>query len=178
MYHASKRIQHLCTRYIMANRYRQRGEEGERERAREEKREMEGERERAREEKRELEGERERAREEKRELEGERDMYIYMYYILLRRRRAWQLSAVFLPLSLFRDSANTANYGWTLYASCWPTRANLGRLIGRYIGTTCACASAYGRRDAPSLVGLDLSVSCVRDACRPYESPSCKINHS
>ena len=42
-----------------------------------------------------------------------------------------QLSAVFLPLSLFRDSANTANYGWTLYASCWPTRANLGRLIGR-----------------------------------------------
>ena len=38
---------------------------------------------------------------------------------------------------------------------------------------TCACASAYGRRDAPSLVGLDLSVSCVRDACRPYESPYC-----
>ena len=37
----------------------------------------------------------------------------------------------------------------------------------RAIGTTCACASAYGRRDAPSLVGLcllclDLSVSCVR----------------
>ena len=41
----------------------------------------------------------------------------------------------------------------------------------RAVGTTCACASAYGRRDAPSLVGLcllclDLSVSCVRDACR------------
>ena len=39
------------------------------------------------------------------------------------------------------------------------------------VGTTCACASAYGRRDAPSPVGLcllclDLSVSCVRDACR------------
>ena len=47
--------------------------EGERERAREEKRVLEGERERAREEKRELEGERDRAREEKRELEGERD---------------------------------------------------------------------------------------------------------
>ena len=36
---------------------------------------------------------------------------------------------------------------------------------GRAVGTT------YGRRDAPSLVGLcllclDLSVSCVRDACR------------
>ena len=30
-----------------------------------------------------------------------------------------QHSAVFLPLSLFRDSANTANYGWTLSASCW-----------------------------------------------------------
>ena len=42
---------------------------------------------------------------------------------------------------------------------------------GRAVGTTCACASAYGRRDAPSPVGLcllclDLSVSCVRDACR------------
>ena len=42
---------------------------------------------------------------------------------------------------------------------------------GRTVGTTCACASAYGRRYAPSLVGLcllclDLSVSCVRDACR------------
>ena len=47
--------------------------EGERERAREEKRVLEGERDRAREEKRELEGERDRAREEKRELEGERD---------------------------------------------------------------------------------------------------------
>ena len=37
---------------------------------------------------------------------------------------------------------------------------------GRAVGTTCACASAYGRRDAPSPVGLcllclDLSVSCV-----------------
>ena len=47
--------------------------EGERDRAREEKREMEGERDRAREEKREMEGERDRAREEKREMEGERD---------------------------------------------------------------------------------------------------------
>ena len=42
---------------------------------------------------------------------------------------------------------------------------------GRAVGTTCACASAYGHRDAPSPVGLcllclDLSVSCVRDACR------------
>ena len=41
----------------------------------------------------------------------------------------------------------------------------------RAVGTTCACASAYGRRDAPSLVGLcllclDVSVCCVRDACR------------
>ena len=50
--------------------------------------------------------------------------------------------------------------------------------VDRAVGTTCACASAYGRRDAPSLVGLDLSVSCVRDACvrdacRTYESPSC-----
>ena len=45
--------------------------------------------------------------------------------------------------------------------------------VDRAVGTTCACASAYGRRDAPSPVGLDLSVSCVRDACRPYESPSC-----
>ena len=39
------------------------------------------------------------------------------------------------------------------------------------VGTTCACASAYGRRDAPSPAGLcllclDLSVPCVRDACR------------
>ena len=42
---------------------------------------------------------------------------------------------------------------------------------GRAVGMTCACGSAYGRCDAPSLVGLcllclDLSVSCVRDACR------------
>ena len=42
---------------------------------------------------------------------------------------------------------------------------------GRAVGTTCACASAYGRRDAPSPVGLcllclDWSVSCARDACR------------
>ena len=42
---------------------------------------------------------------------------------------------------------------------------------GRAVGTTCACASVYGHRDAPSPVGLcllclDLSVSCVRDACR------------
>ena len=27
---------------------------------------------------------------------------------------------------------------------------------GRAVGTTCACASAYGRRDAPSPVGLCL----------------------
>ena len=47
--------------------------EGERDRAREEKREMEGERDRAKEEKREVEGERDRAREQKRKLEGERD---------------------------------------------------------------------------------------------------------
>ena len=82
-----------------------------------------------------------------------------------------QLSAVFLPLSLFRDSANTANYGWTLYASCWIESQPWK--VDRAVGTTCACASTYGRRDAPSLVGLDLSVSCVRDACRTYESPSC-----
>ena len=59
-----------------------------------------------------------------------------------------QLSAAFLPLSvLFRDSMTAVNYGWTLSASCG-SRANLG--------TTCACASAYGRRDAPSPVGLCL----------------------
>ena len=51
-----------------------------------------------------------------------------------------------------------------------PRRRGSARL-GRAVGTTCACASAYGRRDAPSPVGLcllclDLSVSCVRDACR------------
>ena len=82
-----------------------------------------------------------------------------------------QLSTVFLPLSLFRDSANTVNYGWTLYASCW-IESQPWKVV-RAVGTTCACASTYGRRDAPSLVGLDLSVSCVRDACRTYESPSC-----
>ena len=47
--------------------------EGQRDRAREEKREMEEERDRARKEKREMEGERDRARKEKREMEGERD---------------------------------------------------------------------------------------------------------
>ena len=47
--------------------------EGERDRARMEKREVEGERDRARMEKREVEGERDRARMEKREVEGERD---------------------------------------------------------------------------------------------------------
>ena len=66
-----------------------------------------------------------------------------------------QLSAAFLPLSvLFRDSMTAVNYGWTLSASCWiesePWKA------GRTVGTTCACASAYGRRDAPSPVGLCL----------------------
>ena len=79
-----------------------------------------------------------------------------------------QLSAAFLPLSvLFRDSMTAVNYGWTLSASCWIE----SQQVGRAVGTTCACASAYGRRDAPSPVGLyllclDLSVSCVRDACR------------
>ena len=71
---------------------------------------------------------------------------------------------LFLPLS---PSVNTANYGWTLSASCW-IEANKSEpwKVDRAVGTICACASAYGRRDAPSPVGLDLSVSCVRDACR------------
>ena len=57
------------------------------------------------------------------------------------------------------------NYGWTAVGS----KANKSEpwKAGRAVGTTCACASAYGRRDAPSPVGLcllclDLSVSCVR----------------
>ena len=68
-------------------------------------------------------------------------------------RRPIQLSAAFLPLSvLFRDSMTAVNYGWTLSES-EPWKAG---------STTCTCASAYGRRDAPSPVGLCL----VRDACR------------
>ena len=63
------------------------------------------------------------------------------------------------------------NYGWTLSASCWiesqPWKA------GRAVGTTCACASAYGRRDAPSPVGLcllclDLSVSCLQASRKSF----------
>ena len=81
-----------------------------------------------------------------------------------------QLSAAFLPLSVFfRDSMTAVNYGWTLSASCWIESQQ--QKAGRAVGTTCACASAYGRRNAPSPVGLcllclDFSVSCVRDACR------------
>ena len=50
-------------------------------------------------------------------------------------------------------------------AGCFPlavgSKANKSEhwKAGRAVGRTCACASAYGRRDAPSLVGLDLSVS-------------------
>ena len=60
-----------------------------------------------------------------------------------------------LPFCRFLCSSETAvNYGWTLSASCWiesePWKA------GRTVGTTCACASAYGRRDALSPVGLCL----------------------
>ena len=71
------------------------------------------------------------------------------------------LSAAFCALPRLHD------YGWTLSASC---KSELWK-AGRVVGTTCACASAYGRRDAPSPVGLcllclDLSMSCVRDACR------------
>ena len=86
-----------------------------------------------------------------------------------------QLPAAFLPLSvLFRDSMTAVNYGWTLSASCWiesePWKA------GRTVGTTCARASAYGRRDAPSPVGLCLglsgfhSVITSRESFRPCEN--------
>ena len=83
----------------------------------------------------------------------------------------WSSSPLSFCRSRSSETANTANYGWTLYASCWIESQPWK--VDRAVGTTCACASAYGRRNAPSLVGLDLSVSCVRDACRPYESPSC-----
>ena len=82
-----------------------------------------------------------------------------------------------LPFCRFLCSSETAvNYGWTLSASCWiesePWKA------GRTVGTTCACASAYGRRDAPSPVGLCLlclglsgfhSVITSRESFRPCE---------
>ena len=71
--------------------------ERESERAREEKRELEGERERAREEKRELEGERDRAREEKRELEGERDMYITCIYEMKQETRGRVVYRAYIP---------------------------------------------------------------------------------
>ena len=76
-----------------------------------------------------------------------------------------QLSAAFLPLSvLFRDSM-TAIAGRSPLA-----KANKSEpwKAGRAVGTTCACASTYGRRDAPSPFGLclEVSVSCVIDACR------------
>ena len=81
-----------------------------------------------------------------------------------------------LPFCRFLCSSETAvNYGWTLSASCWiesePWKA------GRTVGTTCACASAYGRRDAPSPVGLCLlclglsgfhSVITSRESFRPW----------
>ena len=68
-------------------------------------------------------------------------------------------------------SSETLRIQQTMAGRCWIESQPWK--VDRVVGTTCACASTYGRRDAPSLVGLDLSVSCVRDACRTYESPSC-----
>ena len=80
------------------------------------------------------------------------------------------LSAAFCVLPRLHDCSKL----WLDAFRCGSkTQANNSepRKAGRAVGTTCACASAYGRRDVPSLVGLcllclDLSVSCVRDACR------------
>ena len=49
---------------------------------------------------------------------------------------------------------------------------------GRAVGTTCACASAYGRPNAPSPVGLDgwsgwaARGGCHEEVTPPAETPS------
>ena len=56
-------------------------------------------------------------------------------------------------------SMTAANYGWTLSASCCWIESREWK-AGRAVGTTCACASAYGCRDAPSPVAF-CALTCL-----------------